>query len=190
LVMAAKNFHRRSIRFKGRDYTAPGIYFVTICSADGSNIFGRVNDGTVVENRLGQLVRARWLEIPRHFANVELDAFVVMPNHVHGLIHLRKTGAPAVDRFAASPSKERQEEFRKPVPTSLATVVRTFKAAVTRDARRILSKPGKALWQRSYYERVVRDGKEYADTYRYICENPMRWDADMENLAIKRAHRG
>ena len=84
--MAAKNFHRRSIRFKGRDYTAPGIYFVTICSADGSNIFGRVNDGTVVENRLGQLVRARWLEIPRHFANVELDAFVVMPNHVHGLI--------------------------------------------------------------------------------------------------------
>ena len=112
------------------------------------------------------------MEVPVHFANVELDAFVVMPNHVHGMIHLKRR---------ISDGQGCQEQFGKPVGFSIATILRTFKAAVTRDARRILGKPGIEVWQRNYYERVVRDGKEYADTYRYICENPLRWDADKEN---------
>jgi REP element-mobilizing transposase RayT len=166
--------HMKSIRLKGRDYTFPGAYFVTICFADRKNVFGQVNAGKAEENQLGQLVRARWLEIPQHFAKVELDVFVVMPNHMHALIHLGGTRAGA--------DQDRREEFGKPVAASLPTIVRTFKAAVTRDARLVFENSILEIWQKNYYERVVRDDKEYADTYRYICENPLRWEMDEENL--------
>jgi REP element-mobilizing transposase RayT len=136
------------------------------------------------------------MEIPLHFANVELDVFAVMPNHVHGLILLQrerglsgKTNTPIerghdVSCPCKSPSEqneERREAFGKPVTASLATIIRTFKAAVTREARRMFGKPQMEVWQRNYFERVVRDDREYADTCRYIHENPLRWEIDSEN---------
>jgi REP-associated tyrosine transposase len=157
---------------------------------------GRTHEGTMKENRLGRIVRACWMEIPHHFTNVELDAFVVMPNHVHGLIHLKRMLEIPRERNTTtekghdvscpckSPSEQnnrRKEAFGKPVVASLATIVRTFKAAVTREARRMLGRPQMEVWQRNYFERVVRDDHEYADTHRYIRENPLRWETDVEN---------
>jgi hypothetical protein len=89
-VMASADLHRRSIRLSGRDYAFPGRYFVTICAAGRKWFLGRIDKGAMKENELGLLVRACWTQIPYHFANVELDAFLVMPNHIHGLILLHK----------------------------------------------------------------------------------------------------
>src|SRR5882672_12162942 len=98
---------RRSIRLKGRDYSWPGTYFVTICTEERKCILGRIEDGVMRENVLGRLARTLWMEIPRQFASVELDAFVVMPSHVHGLIHLHRRVATDEEQFNLA-------EFGKP----------------------------------------------------------------------------
>ena len=101
-----------------------------------------------------------------------------MPNHFHGIIGLT-VGARYIvpfDRRARTP-----ERFQKPVKGSIPTIVRTFKAAVVRQAKREFGINGTAIWQRNYFERVLRDGKEYADASRYILENPQRWNSDKEN---------
>jgi REP element-mobilizing transposase RayT len=175
--------HRRSIRLKGRDYSWPDTYFVTICTAERKYLLGRIEDGVMRENVLGRLVRAHWMEIPRKFASTELDVFVVMPNHVHGMISLHR-------RVAAAEEQYRLAEFGNPQSGSISWIVRAFKATVTREGRRVLSRPELAVWQRNYFERVVRNSKEYEDAYRYISENPRNWDQDEENLAAKASSRG
>src|ERR1700689_2980832 len=82
--------HRRTIRLKGRDYSCPGTYFVTVCTAGRTCLLGRIEKGGMQENVLGRLARTHWLNLPSEFTSVELDAFVVMPNHVHGIIHLHR----------------------------------------------------------------------------------------------------
>jgi putative transposase len=166
--------HRRSIRLIGRDYSWPGTYFVTICTAERKRILGRIEDGAMQENVLGQLVRTHWLSVPREFASVDLDAFVVMPNHLHGLIHLRR-------RVAAHEEQYKPAQFAKPHTTSIGWIVRAFKARVTREARQVLRRPKLTVWQRNYFERAVRSGQEYKEVYCYICENPKNWSQDEEN---------
>jgi putative transposase len=112
------------------------------------------------------------------FSRGTLHEFVVMPNHLHGIIGLT-VGARYIvplDQRARTP-----ECFQKPVKGSIPTMIRTFKAAVARWARKELGVAGNDIWQRNYFERVLRDGKEYADASRYIQENPRRWDCDKEN---------
>jgi putative transposase len=171
--MKQPRYDRRSIRLEGFDYSQPGAYFLTICAAEQKCIFGKVEDGLMHENALGKIAHGCWLQIPDHFANAEIDAFVVMPNHFHAIIKLK--------RVIGRPSALKTESFGVPLPLSIPTIVRTFKAGVTRDARRILGDSVTQIWQRNYFERVIRNGKEYDETYRYIAENPLRWSVDEEN---------
>ena len=177
-VMSEEEKHQRSIRLKGRDYSWPATYFVTICTAERKHLLGRIEDGVMRENVLGRLARAQWMEIPREFAATELDAFVVMPNHLHGMIRLHR-------QVAAAEEQRKPAEFGNPQRGSISWMVRAFKARTTREARLVLNRPELTVWQRNYFERVVRNGKEYDDAYRYICENPRNWDQDVENLAAK-----
>jgi putative transposase len=173
-----KKFHRKSIRLQGANYSEPGAYFITICAAERRNIFGRIDDGRAVLSPLGEIVRGCWVQIPAHFPAANLKEFVVMPNHLHGIIGLT-VGARyivPVEQRTRTP-----ERFQKPVKGSIPTIVRTFKAAVTRGAKKELGMDGDDIWQRNYFERVLRDGKEYVDASRYILENPMRWEWDEEN---------
>jgi putative transposase len=173
-----ERFHRRSIRLRGADYSEPGAYFITVCAVGRRCIFGNIEDGRVVLSALGEIVRACWVAIPEHFANASVQEFVVMPNHMHGIIGLT-VGARYIvplDQRARTP-----ERFQKPVKGSVPTIVRTFKAAVARRARKELGISSEDVWQRNYFERVLRDGKEFADASRYIHENPGRWEWDMEN---------
>lgn len=167
--------HRRSIRLPGRDYSWPGTYFLTICTAQRKSILGRIEHGAMRENVLGRLVRAHWMEIPGEFAGVELDAFAVLPNHMHGMIHLHR-------KVAANEEQYKRAEFAKPQTGSIGWIVRSFKARVTWEARQVLQRPQFVVWQRNYFERVVRSGNEYEDVFRYICDNPRDWDKDEENL--------
>jgi REP element-mobilizing transposase RayT len=167
-----------SIRLTHRDYRTPGIYFVTICTHQKKCIFGKIVSNTAWPSALGQIVHECWIAIPSHFAHVNLHAFVIMPNHVHGIIEIAGHGA----QHTAPLQRIGLGEDRKALVHAgfLAAVVRSFKAAVTRRAR-VESCYAEEIWQRNYFERVVRDGQEFADTCRYIGENVMKWDGDLEN---------
>jgi len=167
----------------GADYSQPGGYFLTICAADKLQTFGRIDAGRVVLSPLGGIVGKCWMRIPEHSPQASLEEFVVMPNHMHGIIALtlatRHVAAPVGARYIvpSSENAHKPEQFQKPVEGSIPTIVRTFKAAVTREARESLG------WkeERNYFERVLRDGKDYADASRYILENPLKWKWDKEN---------
>ena len=165
--------NRRSIRLKEYDYSQPGAYFVTVCTWRRENLFGDVVDGEVRLNERGHIVKECWNEIPEHFPQVELDAFVVMPNHIHGIIVIK--GNDDVGATHASPLRRKSG----PPPRSLGAMVGSFKSAA---ARRIHVESGEtSIWQRSYYERVIRDEKEWDLIRRYIEANPQNWEHDVEN---------
>jgi putative transposase len=154
-------------RLKHRDYSSPGLYFVTICSDFKCCIFGDVEGEKVRLSALGRIVQASWMAIPSHFARVQLHAGMVMPNHVHGIIEIAQ--ALVVAQHAAPCTAS-----AGPVPGSLSAIVRSFKAEVTRRARAELNWDGE-IWQHNYFDRILRDGQECSDATRYIAENPMRW---------------
>ena len=149
---------RKSIRLPHHDYAAPASYFVTICTDGKRCLFGRVLQGSVELTELGHIARENWVAMPSHFASVNLHTFVVMPNHVHGIIEIgRRVGAQRAAPLPAALDGRRVVE-----KASLAAIVRSYKAAVTLRARRELGWKGE-VWQRNYFERFLRDGQEFAD---------------------------
>ena|SRR2546421_6762120 len=157
-------------RLKTRDYSLPGLYFVTICANFMRCTFGRVNRDKVNLSPLGRIVHETWSEIPLHFGQVNLYSFVVMPNHVQGIIEI------AFGLHHAT--SVRSIGLR---PGSLSAIVRSLKAEVTRRARVELDWNGD-IWQHNYYDRVIRDGREFSTVTRYIAENPLKWSRNQENL--------
>jgi REP element-mobilizing transposase RayT len=167
--------HRRSVRLKGYDYAGSGAYFVTICTQNHECLFGEIRDGRMILNDAGRMVQSLWDELPRHFPNVELDTFVVMPNHVHGIIWIIDVGRGTACR---APTVER---FGQPVAHSLPTIIRSFKSAVTKCVNAQRGTPGLPIWQRNYYEHIIRNDDELNRICEYIVNNPARWDNDVEN---------
>jgi len=162
---------RRSIRLPGLDYSQTGQYFVTICAFEMRCVFGKVEERTVQLSRIGEIARKLWLEIPSHFHDVAVEPFVVMPNHLHGILTIRRRARHAV------PLQEEHhaEGFRRPVEGSVPTIIRSYKSVVTKRVRENLQGKAMDVWQSNYFERVLRDGKEFGDAFRYILENPLRW---------------
>lgn len=173
--------HRRSIRLKNRDYGLPDVYFVTICAHERRCIFGDIVDGHVVPSELGRLGRECWVAIPQHFAQVTLHEFVIMPNHVHGLIAIMPSPLVRAQHRCALPAGATTNGVAS---GSLSAIVRSFKAIVARRAHKELGWKG-PVWQRNYFERVLRDGQEFSDASRYVAENPLKWEWDRENPQSK-----
>jgi len=169
--------HRRSLRLQGYDYRRVGACFITICARDRACLFGEVVGCEVRLNEVGAFVRACWEEIPAHFPNVHLDAFVIMPNHVHGIVWLV---TPVGARHAVPLPRER---FGRPLSGSIPTIVRSFKAAVTRRINGHRGTPGASVWQRNYYEHLIRDDESLDCIREYIANNPRQWGIDRENPA-------
>jgi putative transposase len=164
-----RRFRRRSIRLPGYDYTSPGAYFVTICTYLGACI--------LESSEFQAVVGESWEEIPLHFPHAQLDEFVVMPNHVHGIVCILDTGS-AVGAQHAAPLRGDIPTVR---PGSLGATVRSFKSAVAKRINQIRGTPGAPVWQRNYYERVVRDEDELARIREYVHFNPVQWQLDREN---------
>ncbi len=143
MTFDAKAYYRRSLRLSGYDYSQEGAYFVTICTRDRAPLFD--NEA----NR--QIAEQCWLSIPDHFPMVQLDEWVVMPNHVHGILTLVDDGRGTACR-APTPAPER---FGQPTPSSLPTIVRSFKSAVTKRVNLLQRTPGAPVWQRNYFEHVI-----------------------------------
>jgi putative transposase len=171
--------HRRSIRLQNYDYTQPGGYFITIVTHQRDLIFRKIGNGEMHLNELGRIADECWRAIPDHFPNVELDAYLVMPNHVHGIIVIRSDAEASErrDTIYRIPT----EQFQKPVIGSIPTIIRTYKSAVTRRIGRESNVTG--IWQRNYYERIIRNHAEWDRIHRYIESNPSRWAEYQENPA-------
>ena len=152
--------YRRSIRLAGYDYGSPGAYFVTICTHERRML--------LEDEKGSEIVKTMWQEIPRHFPIADVDEFVVMPNHVHGIVLLLNQDARAVVAQHAAPLR-----LAKLMPGSLGVIVRSFKSSVTNGLHHEGLASG-AVWQRNYYERVVRSDAELNRIRSYIMDNPAK----------------
>lgn len=168
---------RHSIRLPHFDYSRTGQYFVTICSFQKNCTFGQIVEGQIRLSPLGQIVRDCWLKIPSHFSYATLDPFVVMPNHLHGILTLQNPNGHG----NAVPLPHRAEDFQEPVSGSIPTIIRSYKAAVTYTARKSLRRRPLQIWQSNYFERVLRSGEEFFAASHYIIANPVAWDRDKYN---------
>ena len=172
--------HRRSIRLKNYDYTQAGYYYVTVCTRNRECIFGEIVGGVMHLSEAGRIMQECWDELPNHHSGVRLDAFVVMPNHVHGIVVLYDDGIrSAVGAQHAVPLQHSQQYNVR--PGSLGAILRSFKSAATKRVNERHGVPGTPIWQRNYYEHVVRNELQLDFIRTYIVNNPSNWQNDIEN---------
>ena len=167
-------FHRHSLRLKKYSYSMPGAYFITICTYRKENLLGQIIDGKLELNVLGKMTEREWLKTFQIRKNIQLDEYVIMPNHFHGIIIL----ADCKGTMHPAPT---YESFGKPIPGSIPTIIRMFKSAVTRGIKQLGSPFFYSIWQRNYYEHIIRNENELNCIRKYILENPLRWQYDKEN---------
>lgn len=160
--------NRRSLRLQGYDYLSSGAYFVTICTVEKRPLFGMVRQGKVQLNELGQIADNCWKQIERLRREIALDAYIVMPNHIHGILHF-STEAAAANAPAAA---------RELAAGSLGAILGQYKSIVTKRSQFLQSPPAGPIWQRNYYDHIIRSAASLAKIRQYIAENPARWVDD------------
>lgn len=181
--------HRRSIRLEGYDYSQAGAYFVTICIQSWKCLFGEIMDGDMDLNDAGRMIETVWNEMPCHYRGIETDAFVIMPNHVHGIVVIVGAGP------CACPEQIQQNKKGQPrgvAPTFLLPdVVHRYKTLTTKRYIDGVKQcgwsafPGR-LWQRNYYEHIIRNENALNRIREYINNNPAKWEIDRENPDVIR----
>ena len=165
---------RRSIRLRDFDYSQEGGYFVTICARGGRNLFGEVRNGVVALNRLGGIVNQEWLRVAEKRDNVQLDIFVIMPNHLHGILLIGNSRrSMACHAQVTAPRK-----FGQPLANSLSSIVGGFKSAVSRRINLERNSNSRFVWQRNYHEHIIRNEADLAEKRTYIQNNPLQWELD------------
>lgn len=191
--MKTKIYHRRSIRLTGYDYTQNGCYFLTICARNRECLFGEIQNAEMFLSNIGEKVNDCWQEIPKHFPQIVLHEYVIMPNHVHGIIEINNpqflgsnmgmctdaVGGVGANNYSPtnySPLRSSTNPASlssRPNGTSrtVGSVVRGFKIGVTKQM-------GFSPWQRNYYEHIIRNGESYNTIVQYMAQNPMKWEED------------
>ena len=178
---------RNSMRRVDYDYTSAGAYFITICAGHGRSHFGRIIEQEVRFNPLGQIANTCWLALPKHHPHIVLDPHVVMPNHMHGILWIThqppRRGMMVSCPLSREDDCDVEEEFGgraygKPVAASISVVVGSYKAAVTYRANKQKFAYAKPLWQRNFWDRIIRSERELAAIRDYIQNNPSRWLQD------------
>jgi REP element-mobilizing transposase RayT len=160
---------RNYTRLTDYDYSSPGAYFVTICVYKKQCLFGSSENGTMRLNQYGEVVQKCWKDLQNHYEGINNRIFTVMPNHVHGILEIM-------------PPNKRSGS--KPDPTNrypLSEIIRAFKTFSSKGINELRHSPGTTVWQRSFYEHIIRTEKEYRETGEYILYNPAKWENDKEN---------
>jgi REP element-mobilizing transposase RayT len=214
--------HRRSIRLQGYDYSQNGAYFITLCTHNRECLFGQIQNGQMILNEYGKMVEQCWNNLSNHYDNIELDAYVIMPNHFHGIILItdnvdnvdnvrairelpihelpihelpihelpihelpihelprqRKHELP-IHELPRQQQKQRQQQRRKML---LPKIVGRFKTNSAKQINQMRNTPGISVWQRNYYEHIIRDEKSLENIRNYIINNPAKWQDDDYNL--------
>lgn len=168
---------RRSIRLRHFDYRSDALYFVTICTSQRRCLFGKADDGGVQLNSLGEIAQWHWLDVPNHHP-VHLEAHVVMPNHVHGVLFIHDN---PTDSDVGTAGRAPTRAFADPERAALSAVIRSFKSAAARHINQTRGTPGAPVWQRNYYEHIIRNEAGLTRIRSYIAANPSRWALDREN---------
>jgi putative transposase len=189
MALFKNTFRIESTRLKEYDYSRPGGYFVTICTHNHDRLFGDVQEEEMKLSPIGEIARKCWEDIPKHFNNIDLDAFVIMPNHLHGIImisdkddDMNLTKRRDVQLNVSTGTLPNQINVSTGISSkrgTLSVVIRTFKAAVTTVCRR--NGYEKFRWQSRFYEHVLRDERDLQNTRDYIINNPIKWSYDEEN---------
>jgi REP element-mobilizing transposase RayT len=183
-----EKYNRHSIRMKGYDYSLPGAYFVTLISFHTEYLFGEVKNGELLQSDIGGLIKDCWIGLPIFSEHIRLDEQVLMPNHLHGIIII-DTALGKGEAFSdIEPIEvEAESENASPLrprgtqPGLLGAIIQNFKSVSTRMANKRYFEPGNKIWQRGYYERIIRNERELNAIRQYIRDNPLNWDLDSEN---------
>lgn len=185
--------HRRSIRLKGYDYASAGAYYITIVAWHRECLFGEVVNKEMVLNKVGKIVEWEWLELPKRFSYIELGAHMAMPNHFHGILFIHETvGATRHGQINSQTGPEPLQTNtsagmdgsplpRGPKPASLGAILAQFKSRATKRIWKIPEFKETPIWQRNYYEHVIRDETDLQNKTDYMEANPLLWDEDDEN---------
>ncbi|MBO7074180.1 MAG: hypothetical protein J6W12_04675 [Bacteroidales bacterium] len=165
--------NRISLRLPNWDYSWAGVYFITTCTKDRNYYFGNVVNGEMILTNIGAIADVLWHEIPSHSKNVELGPFIVMPNHIHGILMLKNDKDEVIDYEARKNIDVKR--FQNPGKNSISSIVGGYKASVTKHLRRM----GYIFaWQTGFYDEIIRDVNAYYNVKRYIENNPRNWKED------------
>ncbi|MCB9757992.1 MAG: transposase [Candidatus Omnitrophica bacterium] len=171
-----RNLKRKSIRLKTFNYSQVDGYYITLCSLDRICLFGRICDDQIILGPLGKIVVEEWLYTPILRPNVQLGEFIVMPNHFHGIIIINENRR-GVLQYAPTNEYYSSTAFRSPSQT-IGAIVRGFKSAVTKKINTLRKSPGQPIWQRNYFEHIIRNDADMRRIGEYICNNPKNWKTD------------
>jgi len=176
--------HRRSIRLQDYDYSSEGAYFVTICARHRECLFGEIQNEQMILNEYGKIVEQCWLDLPNHYHNIVLDAYIVMPNHFHGIIFITDN----VDNVRAIhelpqhelpqhelPLQSSQQSSQQRRKMLLPKIIGRFKMNAAKQINQIRNTPGIPVWQRNYYEHIIRNEESLNNIRNYIVNNPSKW---------------
>lgn len=189
------NRQRRNLRVPEFDYSQPGAYFVTIVTQDRKRLFGHIFDGEMVLNEIGRMVAEIVEGVPQHYQNINVEVSVIMPNHIHILFLIADVVAGPRACQSESPNACQSDQTKSGQPQgvdptkeglSLPEIVHRIKSITTHRYMLGVRDKGwsrfeKRLWQRNYYEHVIRNERDYQAIYEYIVANPTNWDKDEEN---------
>jgi len=167
---------RQSLRLRNYDYSRAGAYFITVCTHGRELLFGDVIDSEMELNELGRIAAQEWLKSARLRDEIALDAWVVMPNHVHGIVLITDDRGSGAMPAPIAPTGPR--------PRSLGALMAGFKSAATKRINAQRSTPGASVWQRNFYERVIRNEPALNRIRQYVTDNPAKWWEDPENPAV------
>ena len=179
---------REPNRLKGHDYSQDGYYyFVTVCTVGRAQIFGHIENGRMILNEFGQIVHDEWFRSQDIRPGIELDAFVVMPNHMHGIIFMRDNvsdaNVGAVGAHSCAPLQRQEPASPQRRPRSLGSFIAGFKSSTTKRVNKSRQSPGQPVWQRNYHDHIIRANEALERIREYITNNPAQWDHDPENMA-------
>jgi REP element-mobilizing transposase RayT len=203
--------HRRSIRLPEYDYSQLGIYFVTLCTYQRQCLFGEIHGGKMCLNQVGKLVAQEWLNSSKIRQEIELDEWIIMPNHLHGIVVITDEGVNIENQRAnigsegtrvegvigkgamgkdamgegamgkgASLAPLRGDGWQRRKPKSLSSFIGGFKSSVTKRIRGLCEQSNPPVWQRNFYESIVRNERQLNQIRQYILDNPQKWDDDPE----------
>jgi REP element-mobilizing transposase RayT len=179
--MAPILHNRRSIRLRGYDYRRPGAYFITLCVKNRESLFGDIRNGEMVLNEMGRVVADEWMRTPKIRSEIQLDALVVMPKHIIGMVVIivEEIGSPVGATRRAAPTVARSGVTNGPVSGSIGAIIGQFKSITTKRINAMRQTPGFPIWQRNYYEHIVRRETDLIRIREYIVANPANWERDV-----------
>ena len=180
--------HRRSTRIKGYDYSQAGLYFITLCTYKRICLFGEIINMKMVLNEYGRIAEEELIKTSKMRPNIKLEAFIIMPNHIHGIIEIKGgRGTTHCDKGMTPHVRgtmhraHMEERFGKPTSNTIPTIIRGYKSSVTKQINTMRKQHGVPVWQRNYYEHIIRNEKMHQQISEYIRNNPLQWADDKYN---------